>query len=65
MHLILKIIASRPVAANFLKAVVSVAGEAGIGPRGGTISEDDVAEEGYEFHLVDWIEGGKFANLGK
>jgi hypothetical protein len=44
---------------------VSVAGEAGIGPRGGTISEDDVAEEGYEFHLVDWIEGGKFANLGK
>ncbi len=37
--------------------------EAGISVRGRTISEDDVAEDDYEFHLVDWIDGGSMDYL--
>ncbi|MEL6751442.1 MAG: YcgN family cysteine cluster protein [Pseudomonadota bacterium] len=33
---------------------------AGISVQHSTVSEDDVAADDYEFHLVDWIEGGEF-----
>lgn len=34
--------------------------EAGISVRNRVLSEDDIAEKDYEFHIVDWIEGGDF-----